>query len=67
MAARTVDMPWTYGLVNVSMAPVVCIAAIACTKLGRWVNRHLSLNRRKAVMGTLLVLIAFELGYKALH
>jgi len=65
LATRTVDMPWTYGLVNVSLAPLVCIAAILCTKPGRWINAQLSLPRRKAVMGTILVLIAIQLAARA--
>jgi uncharacterized membrane protein YfcA len=66
LAARTVDMPWTYGLVNVSLAPLVCVSAIACTQPGRWINSKLTLPRRKAVMGTILVLIAIQLAYRAL-
>ncbi len=66
MAEKTVDMPWTYGLVNVSLAPLVCIGAIAFTKPGRWINQQLSLPRRKAVMGTILVLIAIQLAMRAM-
>lgn len=65
-AQQTVDMPWTYGLVNFSLAPIVCIAAIACTRPGRWINRHLSLPRRRVVMGTLLALIAARLAWQTL-
>jgi len=65
-AEKTVDMPWTLGLVNFSMAPLVCIAAIAATKPGRWLNGHLSLPRRRIVMGTLLAVIAARLAWQAL-
>lgn len=67
MAERTYDAPWTYGMVNVSLAPLVCIGAIAFTKPGRWINQQLSLPRRKAVMGTILVLIAIQLAARALN
>jgi uncharacterized membrane protein YfcA len=59
-------MPWTIGLVNFSMAPLVCIAAIAATRPGRWLNAKLSLPRRRIVMGTLLAVIAARLAWQAL-
>ncbi len=65
-AAQTVDLPYTYGLVNISLAPLVCIAAIAATKPGRWLNEKLSLPRRRIVMGTLLTVIAVRLALDAL-
>jgi uncharacterized membrane protein YfcA len=65
-AHQTVDLPYTYGLVNVSLAPLVCIAAIAATRPGRWVNSRLSLPRRRLVMGTLLAVIAARLALDAL-
>jgi uncharacterized membrane protein YfcA len=66
LAEQTVDMPYTYGLVNVSLAPLVCIAAIAATKPGRWLNDKLSLPRRRIVMGTILIVIAARLAIDAL-
>jgi uncharacterized membrane protein YfcA len=66
LAEGSTDLPYTYGLVNVSLAPLVCIGAIAFTRPGRWINQQLSLSRRKVVMGTLLVLIAVRLAYGAL-
>jgi uncharacterized membrane protein YfcA len=66
MAEKTVDMPWTYGMVNISLAPLVVIGAIAFTKPGRLINQKLSLPRRKVVMGTILVLIAVQLAVRAL-
>ncbi len=67
MADGVADAPWTYGLVNVSLAPLVCVGAIAFTKPGRWINQRLSLPRRKAVMGTILVLIAMQLTVRAMR
>lgn len=62
---RTMDTAMTYGLVNVSLAPVVIVAAIASAPLGYWINRHLSLERRRVVMGVLLLVIAARLVYRA--
>jgi uncharacterized membrane protein YfcA len=66
-AEKTVDMPWTVGLVNVSLAPLVCVAAIAATRPGRWLNAKLSLPRRRLVMGTLLAIIAARLAFDAIQ
>jgi len=65
-AEKTVDMPWTYGMVNISLAPLVVVAAIAFTKPGRWINQQLSLPRRKIVMGSILVIIAIQLAVRAM-
>jgi uncharacterized membrane protein YfcA len=67
MAEKTYDTPWTVGRVDLALAPIVCIAAIACTRPGRWINAQLSLPRRKAVMGTILVLIALQLAARAIR
>jgi uncharacterized membrane protein YfcA len=67
MAEKTYDTPWTVGRVDLALAPIVCVAAIACTRPGRWINAQLSLPRRKAVMGTILVVIAIQLAVRALH
>ena len=66
LAEQKMDLPYTYGLVNVSLAPLVCVAAIAATRPGRWLNEQLSLPRRRIVMGTLLVVIAVRLAIDAL-
>ncbi len=60
------DTASTYGLVNVSLAPVVVVAAIATAPVGRWINSHLSLDRRRVVMGTLLLVIAARLIYRVM-
>ncbi len=63
---RTMETASTYGLVNVSLAPVVVVAAIATAPVGRWINGHLSLNRRRVVMGALLLTIAARLIYRVM-
>ena len=61
---QTMDTASTFGLVNASLAPVVVIAAIAAAPVGRWINAHLSLGRRRVVMGLLLFVIAARLIYR---
>ena len=61
---QTMDTASTFGLVNASLAPVVVIAAIASAPVGRWINAHLSLGRRRVVMGLLLFVIAARLIYR---
>lgn len=63
-AERTVDMPWTYGLVNVAFAPLVFVGALSTVRLGRRINARLSLPRRRVIMGVLLVVIAARLIYR---
>lgn len=63
---RTMDTASTYGLVSVSLAPVVVVAAVAIAPLGRWIDGHLSFNRRRVVMGTLLFVIAARLIYRVI-
>lgn len=63
---RTVDMPWTFGLVNVAVAPVVVIGAVASAPLGRWLNAKLSFEGRRIVMAVLLLAIALRLCFRAL-
>lgn len=60
-AAKTVDMSWTTGMVNVSFAPFVIIGAIAMAPVGRKLNGLLSFNRRRIVMGGLLLIITIRL------
>lgn len=66
MAERTSDLPWTYGLVNVSFAPIIVIPALLVAPIGYWINERLTLRRRKLVMGTLLALITLRLLERAL-
>lgn len=66
LAPATSDLPWTYGLVNVSFAPVVVATALLAAPVGRWLNAGLTLRRRRLVMGVLLTLIALRLLERAI-
>jgi len=58
-------LPLTVGLVAASLAPLVILGSLAGAPVGRWLNAHLSLNRRRIVMGVLLAIIAFRLILRA--
>lgn len=66
LAEKTTQMDWTTGQVNVALAPLVFLGAQAAGPLGKWVNARLTFNRRKVVMGLVLLVIALRLGYRAL-
>lgn len=59
-APSTLQADWTYGLANISFAPCIILGAIASAPLGRYINHNLSLNRRRIVMGSLLLIIALR-------
>ncbi|MEK7794655.1 MAG: sulfite exporter TauE/SafE family protein [Candidatus Hydrogenedentota bacterium] len=61
LAPSTVDMPWTIGLVNFSLAPLVFLGAVCGAPFGVKLNAVLTLPRRKVVMGVLLLVIAARL------
>jgi uncharacterized protein len=60
-ASPTQHAPWTYGMANISFAPGIILGAILFTPLGRKINQHLSFNRRRVVMGGLLLLIVMRM------
>ncbi len=64
-AEKSTAMTWTYGQVNIALAPLVFVGAQAGGPIGRWINDHLSLERRKVVMGVVLLVIATRLAYRA--
>jgi uncharacterized protein len=66
MSRQTVDMPWTVGMVNLSFAPFVIAGAIAAAPIGRKLNQHLSIERRRLVMGALLMIITVRLIFRTL-
>ncbi|MFP6583188.1 MAG: sulfite exporter TauE/SafE family protein [Candidatus Hydrogenedentota bacterium] len=66
LSPKSVDMAWTYGLVNISLAPLVIIGAVAAAPIGRKINHHLSFERRRFVMGALLLVITMRLIYRTL-
>jgi uncharacterized protein len=66
LAERTTELPWTFGQVDVMLAPLVVIGALIAGPAGRWLNARMSLRWRKGVMGAVLLLIAARLAYRAL-
>jgi len=60
LAPRTTNLPWTFGHVNLAMAPLVLLGSMAVGPWGRQINRHLTLERRRLVMGVLLAAIAVK-------
>lgn len=60
-APQVFDMPWTYGQVNVALAPAVFIGAQMLSPFGRWINRGLTLRRRRVALGVVLLGIAGRL------
>lgn len=56
--------PWTVGHVYLAVAPMVIAGALAGAPLGRMLNRRLTLNRRKWIMGLLLLFIAARMAYR---
>jgi len=66
MSAKTSEMAYTYGLVNVAVVPLVVVGAILCAPVGRRINRALSVERRRVVMGSLLIVMAARLAFRAL-
>ncbi|MCP4640062.1 MAG: sulfite exporter TauE/SafE family protein [bacterium] len=66
-ATKTTDLPWTYGQVNVALAPIIFIGAQIAGPFGKWVNARLTLTRRKVVMGVLLLVIALRLILRAMN
>ena len=67
MAKQTVDLPWTYGQIDFSLAPLVFIGAQLVNPLAARFEKWLTLPRRKVVMGVMLLLITGSLAIKALR
>ena len=63
-APETFSRPWTVGQVYLAVAPMVILGALAGAPMGRMLNRHLTLKRRKWVMGILLLFIAARMLYR---
>lgn len=61
---QTFTHPWTVGQVYLAVAPMVVLGALVGAPLGRALNRHLTLARRKWVMGLLLLVIAARMVYR---
>ena len=66
-AARSVDLPWTYGHVCFALAPLVFIGAQLVNPLAARFEKWLTLPRRKVVMGVLLLVMTGGLVWKTLN
>lgn len=66
-ATKTVDLPWTVGQISFALAPLVFIGAQLAAPLGHRLERHLTLTRRKVIMGLLLLAISVRLVYQVLQ
>ena len=67
-AERTFEaLPYTVGQVNLMIVPLVVFGAQCGAPLGRWLNLRLTLNRRKLIMGVLILIIATGMAFKALN
>lgn len=65
-APRVYDGLWTAGQVELSLAPLVFIGAQLGSRPGLRLNAALSLPRRRAIMGCLLLLIAARIAWRLL-
>lgn len=66
LADRSTELDWTYGQVNVALAPAVLVGALLAARPGRWINARLSLPRRRLALGLLLVVLAGRMLWRAL-
>ncbi len=66
-AERTVDLPWTVGHISFALAPLVFIGSQLGAPWGQRLERHLTLQRRKLIMGILLLAISARLVYQVLR
>jgi uncharacterized membrane protein YfcA len=60
MAEKSVNLPWTYGHVSIALAPLVFVGAQLITPVAARFEKWLTLERRKVVMG--IVLLAMTVG-----
>jgi uncharacterized membrane protein YfcA len=67
LAARTSDLPWTCGHVNFALAPLVFIGAQLVNPLAARFEKWLTLQRRKVVMGIILLLMTGGLVWKTIR
>ncbi len=65
-AETTTDLPWTWGQVNLALAPLIVAGAQAGGPAGRWINQNLTRARRRQAMFALLAIIAARLTYRAI-
>ena len=65
-AEPTSDLPWTWGQINVALAPLIVAGAQTAGPLGRWINHNLTRTQRRRTMLVLLTLIAVRLLYRTI-
>ncbi len=58
--------PWIVGHINFALVPMVLIGSQVGSEIGHRLNRHITLKRRRILMGGLLVIIILRLGYQLL-
>lgn len=61
LAPRTADLPQTIGQVHLPIVPFVFVGALLIAPVGRWLNKRLSLQWRKVILGVLLIVIVVRL------
>jgi len=67
LAPKTADLPWTFGHVSIALAPLVFIGAQLITPVAGRFEKWLTLERRKVVMGILLLAMTAGLIWKTLR
>jgi uncharacterized membrane protein YfcA len=65
-AAPTIDIDGVIGQVHPMTAVWVFLGAQVGSYLGKWVNNHLTLTRRKIIMSAMLLFIAVRFALRAL-
>lgn len=65
-AEPTTDLPWTWGQINVALAPLIVAGAQAAGPLGRWINHNLTRSQRRQAMFALIAIIAVRMIYRTL-
>ena len=66
-ATQQYDAPWTVGHIAFSLVPLVFLGAQAGSELGYRINERMKLKQRRIAMGIVLLVIALQLGYRALR
>ncbi len=56
--------PWIIGHINFALVPLVFLGAQVGSEIGHRLNHHITLRRRRILMGALLILIILRLSYQ---
>lgn len=65
-AAQTYQAPWTVGAVCFALVPLVFLGAQIASPWGKRINAHLTLPRRRALMGAFLLLVGVRILWRLL-